>query len=185
MERTILLVEDNEDNAVIYTAVLEHFGHRVVRAADGAEGLRLARELRPTLILLDLSLPVLSGWDVAAAIRAESGTAGIPIVVCTAHDSPADQARAVQLGCQGFLVKPCSPRHLIRAIDSFLQPADRQPVENARPAPQMRGASLRRAAVALAVLAAVAAASTRIYSRRRPRGWSSRLRALPRQRFRR
>jgi CheY-like chemotaxis protein len=103
---TILLVEDNEDNALICTTWLEHFGMRVVRAPDGREGLRLARTIAPDLILLDLSLPQLSGWEVAEALHGDGGT-GAPIVVWSANDDLEDRDRAVRLGCAGYLVKPC------------------------------------------------------------------------------
>lgn len=120
-ESTILLIEDNEDNAAIYTAFLEHFGHRVIRAADGAEGVRLARETDPNLILLDISLPLLSGWEVAEIVRREERTTRIPILVCTAHDTAEDRAQAMRLGCEAYLTKPCPPRMLLAEVERWLE----------------------------------------------------------------
>lgn len=139
---TILLIEDNEDNAAIYTACLEHFGHRVVRAADGAEGVRLARETSPSLILLDISLPVLSGWEVAEILRREERTAQTPILVCTAHDTAADRDRAAQLGCEGYLAKPCPPGVLLAEVERWLDAPASSPLP--QPTAQERGWMPRR-----------------------------------------
>lgn len=169
---TVLLIEDNEDNAAIYTLCLKHFGHRVVRAADGAEGVRLARETSPDLIVLDVSLPVLSGWDVAEILRSEKRTAPIPIILCTAHDSVADRACAERLGCEAYLVKPCPPRTLLAEVERSLQASA---LRSAPPLPQgwksrFRRSlhTLRRASLGLALGAAilVVAAGARVRVRR-------------------
>lgn len=123
MDPMILVVEDNEDNADICQTALRHFGFNVTRAADGAEGLRLARELRPDLILLDLSLPRISGWDVAESLRRDETTAELPIIIWSAHDLWADRLRAAQLGCDGYLAKPCDVRHLVQEVQRVLRPA--------------------------------------------------------------
>jgi len=175
---TILLIEDNPDNATIYTLCLEHSGHRVLHAADGGKGLQMAREAAPDLIVLDVSLPVLSGWEVAEALRADVATAGIPIVLCTAHDSVADRARAARLGCEAYLAKPCAPRTLVAEVEERL--ASRRSTSPPDAVPVVPGRRRRRAALALPLL--TAASCLGLYSMRRRaarRRTSSRLGALP------
>jgi DNA-binding response OmpR family regulator len=160
MDKTaILLIEDNEDNAAIYTLCLEHFGHRVARAADGAEGVRLARETNPGLIVLDISLPVLSGWDVAEILRAEARTAQIPIIVCTAHDTAADHTCAARLGCEGYLAKPCPPRTLLAEVERLLEVSAARSVRSLgssqEPPSRWSLHTVRRAALGLALGAAL------------------------------
>jgi DNA-binding response OmpR family regulator len=170
---TILLVEDNEDNALICRTWLEHFGLRVVRASEGREGLRLARELAPDLIVLDLSLPYLSGWEVAEALRAEG--AEVPIVIWSAHDDRADRFRAESLGCAGYLVKPCSPALVLAEVERVLASAAPAAAAAARPAEvSRRPARWAGGAAASAVLTAgVVLAWRRVGRGRSGRWWSS------------
>src|SRR3954447_22424152 len=79
VSRTILLVEDHEDNRIVYRTILEHVGYTVLLAADGAEGVRLARERLPDLVLMDVSIPVMDGWEATATLKADPATAAIPI----------------------------------------------------------------------------------------------------------
>ena len=92
MSRTILLVEDNTDNRIIYRRALEHFGYRVIEALDGEEAIRLATEHVPDLVLMDISIPRINGWEATRAILADERTKGIPVVALTAHAMPADRA---------------------------------------------------------------------------------------------
>ena len=116
----ILLVEDNHDNRVIYRTILEHTGYTVLEAGDGALGLRTAREARPDLILLDISIPVMDGWEVARALKGDPGTAGIPIIALTAHAMAADRERAAEVGCDGYLAKPVEPRRVVEEVSRLL-----------------------------------------------------------------
>jgi two-component system, cell cycle response regulator DivK len=169
---TILLVEDNEDNALICRTWLEHFGLRVVRASDGREGLRLARELAPDLIVLDLSLPYLSGWEVAEALRGDG--AEVPIVIWSAHDDRADRFRAESLRCAGYLVKPCSPARVLAEVERVL--ASAAPAVAARPAEvSRRPARWARGAAASAVLTVGAVLAWRRVGRGRSGQWWSSL----------
>jgi CheY-like chemotaxis protein len=118
--RTILLVEDHEDNRIVYTTILEHFGYEVVLAGDGAEGVRLAKERRPDLILMDVSIPVMDGWEATRTIKADPETASIPVIALTAHALAADRERAVQVGCDGYLAKPVEPRRVVEEVKRFL-----------------------------------------------------------------
>ena len=116
----ILLVEDNEDNRIVYTTVLLHFGYDVVSARNGEEGIRSARETIPDLILMDISLPVVNGWEATGVLKADPRTAHIPIIALTAHAMREDRERAYALGCDGFLTKPIEPRRVVKEIERIL-----------------------------------------------------------------
>lgn len=120
MSRTILLVEDHEDNRIVYRTMLEHFGYRVLLAGDGGEGVRLARESLPDLILMDVSIPVMDGWEATATLKADPATARIPIIALTAHALAADRERATEVGCDGYLAKPVEPRRVLEEVRRFL-----------------------------------------------------------------
>ena len=117
---TILLVEDHEDNRIVYRTVLEHFGYTVLEAHDGAEGVRRAREERPDLILMDISIPVMDGWEATQAIKSDPATAHIPVIALTAHALATDRMRAQEVGCDGYLAKPVEPRVVLEEVRRFL-----------------------------------------------------------------
>jgi CheY-like chemotaxis protein len=121
-EKAILLVEDNDNNATVYAALLEHFGLRVLRARNGLEGVQMADEAHPDLILMDMSMPVMDGWEATRRIKASPTTASIPTVALTAHTADADIERAYEVGCDGFLGKPCALRQVLAEIERFLGP---------------------------------------------------------------
>lgn len=120
---TILLVEDNEDNRTIYRLLLEHHGYRVVEATDGEEGVRRAREERPALVLMDISIPIIDGWEATRILKADPATASIPVIALTAHALPADRARAAEVGCDGYLAKPVEPRRVVEEVRKRLEPS--------------------------------------------------------------
>jgi CheY-like chemotaxis protein len=120
MSGTILLVEDNSDNRIIYRRVLEHFGYTVIEALDGEEAIRLATERVPDLILMDISIPRIDGWEATKAIRADARTNRIPIVALTAHAMPADRARAGEVGFASYLTKPIEPRRVVEEIERLM-----------------------------------------------------------------
>ena len=122
MSRTILLVEDHEDNRIVYRTILEHYGYTVLLAGDGAEGVRLAREARPDLVLMDVSIPVMDGWEATSVLKADPATAAIPVIALTAHALAADRARAEEVGCDGYLAKPVEPRVVLEEVRRFLGP---------------------------------------------------------------
>jgi CheY-like chemotaxis protein len=105
---TILLVEDVEDNRGIIRQVAGRMKLRLIEAADGAEGVRMAREQRPALILMDLSLPVLDGWAATAVLKGDPATAHIPVIALTAHAMEGDEQRAREAGVDGYMTKPIS-----------------------------------------------------------------------------
>ena len=120
MSRTILLVEDHEDNRIVYRTILEHYGYRVLLAGDGAEGVRLAKQELPDLVLMDVSIPVMDGWEATQAIKADPATARIPVIALTAHALATDRLRAQEVGCDGYLAKPVEPRVVLEEVRRFL-----------------------------------------------------------------
>jgi two-component system cell cycle response regulator DivK len=118
--RKILLVEDNEDNRIIYATALRFSGYEVVEAITGTEGVRLAQTAGPDLILMDISVPELDGWQATAILKADPATASIPIIAVTAHALPEDEARSMSAGCDGYLAKPITPAALIAEVDRRL-----------------------------------------------------------------
>lgn len=122
-EPTILLVEDDPDSRDIYTTVLRHSGFRVLEAADGQEGLELARTHAPSLIVMDLGLPRVDGWRATELLKMDPATRHIPVVAVTVHAQDFYRGRAELAGCDGFIDKPCAPTNLIREIRRLLERA--------------------------------------------------------------
>ena len=118
----LLIVEDNELNRDMLSRRLIRRGYDVVLAVDGAQGVAMAGTERPDLILLDMSLPVLDGWEVARRIKAAETTRGIPIVALTAHAMAGDEARARSAGCDDFDTKPIDLERLLGKIGSWREP---------------------------------------------------------------
>jgi CheY-like chemotaxis protein len=118
--KTVLLVEDNEDNRTVYRTILEHFGYQVIEAKNGEDGIRMAREEKPDLILMDISIPVVDGWEATRILKSEEPTASIPIIALTAHALATDRAKAVEVGCDGYLAKPCEPRRVVAEVERFI-----------------------------------------------------------------
>ena len=116
-QKTVLLVEDNEDNRIIYATALRYAGYSVLEAITGPEGIRAARVEMPDLILMDISIPELDGWEATAVLKADPATRHIPIVAVTAHALPEDEHRSVTAGCDGYLAKPIPPARLIAEVD--------------------------------------------------------------------
>jgi CheY-like chemotaxis protein len=121
---TILLVEDNPDNRTIYGTILRHFGYEVAEAETGEDGIRLARELHPALILMDVAMPGMDGWEATRILKGDADTASIPIIALTAHAMSEDRKRAEEVGCDGYLSKPVEPRRVVQEVERLLaQPA--------------------------------------------------------------
>jgi len=118
--KTVLLVEDNEDNRTVYRTILEHFGYEVAEARNGEDGVRIAQESRPDLILMDISIPVIDGWEATRILKSGTDTAHIPIIALTAHALATDRAKAEEVGCDGYLAKPCEPRRVVAEVERFI-----------------------------------------------------------------
>ena len=118
----ILLVEDNEMNRDMLSRRLQRRGHEVLVAGDGADGVAKARAEVPGLILMDMSLPILDGWEATRQIKADPATSGIPIIALTAHAMSEDRERALSAGCDDYDTKPVEFSRLIGKIDALLVP---------------------------------------------------------------
>jgi CheY-like chemotaxis protein len=122
---TILLVEDNEDNRRIYATILAHAGYRVLEATDGEEGISMAEQHLPEMILMDVSIPKINGWEATRLLKANPRTSGIPIVALTAHALASDREKAMDAGCDGYIPKPAEPRVVLAEVVRRVGPAVR------------------------------------------------------------
>jgi two-component system cell cycle response regulator DivK len=116
----ILYVEDNEDNIYMLRRRLERAGFAVVVASDGAQGVALARAERPDLILMDLSLPLLDGWEATRRLKSSEETRAIPVIALSAHAMPGDREKALAAGCDDYDSKPISMPSLLAKIRALL-----------------------------------------------------------------
>ena len=117
---TILLVEDNEMNRDMLSRRLLRKGFEVVIAVDGGEGHSMAQTDSPDLILLDMSLPVIDGWEAARRLKASPSTSGVPIIALTAHAMAGDREKALAAGCDDYDTKPVDFAQLLEKIDALL-----------------------------------------------------------------
>lgn len=128
MSARILLIEDNEQNRYLATFLLERSGFSVTSAVDGFRGIELAAEMLPDIILLDIQLPGLNGYEVAAALRQNATLQNVPIVAVTSYALPGDREKALGSGCNGYLEKPIDPATFAQSVTSFLPPRSRKDV---------------------------------------------------------
>jgi CheY-like chemotaxis protein len=119
----ILLVEDNEMNRDMLSRRLVRNGHEVAIAIDGQQGVDMALSQRPELILMDMSLPVIDGWEATRRIRANDATRGIPVIALTAHAMSGDREKAIEAGCDDYDTKPVEITRLLGKITALLKPA--------------------------------------------------------------
>ncbi len=116
----ILYVEDNEDNIFMLTNRLQRKGYEVIVAKDGAQGVEMARRESPALVLMDLGLPILDGWEAIRQLKTTPETSAIPIVALSAHAMAADRERAFDAGCDDFDTKPVEMSRLLQKIEKLL-----------------------------------------------------------------
>jgi len=116
----ILLVEDNEMNRDMLSRRLERKGYSVVIAIDGQAGINMATSESPDLILMDLSLPIIDGWEATRQIKANPATQSIPVIALTAHAMAGDEQKALEAGCDDYDTKPVDLKRLLGKIDSLL-----------------------------------------------------------------
>jgi len=117
----ILLVEDNEMNRDMLSRRLQRKGYSVVMAEDGRQGVTMASSETPDLILLDMSLPLLDGWEVARRIKGDPKTRSIPVIALTAHAMSGDREKALDAGCDEYDTKPVEFSRLITKIEAILK----------------------------------------------------------------
>ena len=119
----VLLVEDNEMNRDMLSRRLERRGYEIVLAEDGLQGVEQAATARPDIVLLDMSLPGLDGWEVAGRLKSDPATAAIPIIALTAHAMAGDRERALQAGCDDYDTKPIELSRLLENMTALLDRA--------------------------------------------------------------
>lgn len=120
MARTVLLIEDNEQNRYLATFLLEAGGFAVVPASDGICGIELARTTRPAIILLDIQLPTLNGYQVAHALRSDENLQSVPVIAVTSYAMAGDREAALAAGCDGYIEKPIDPDTFVAEVTRFL-----------------------------------------------------------------
>jgi CheY-like chemotaxis protein len=118
---TILLVEDNIDNRDMLARRLQRTGYDVKLATNGQEGVKLAQETHPDLILMDLSMPVLDGWEATRRIKADLGLTTIPIIALTGHAMKTDRQEALAAGADDYMAKPIDFAALLKLVQSWLR----------------------------------------------------------------
>jgi two-component system cell cycle response regulator DivK len=120
MTKRILVVEDQADNLQILRDLLSNAGYEMIEAQDGEAGVRTAVSERPDLILMDIQLPLLDGYEATRRIKADPAVSATPIIVITSYALSGDEAKARAAGCDGYVSKPYSPRQLLAKIREYL-----------------------------------------------------------------
>ena len=116
----ILYIEDNEQNLYLVKFLLEKHGYQVYSATDGREGIDIAAKVRPDLILLDIQLPLMDGYQVARRLRSNGDLSQTPIVAVTSYAMAGDRAKALAAGCNGYIEKPINPDTFLQQIELHL-----------------------------------------------------------------
>jgi len=117
----VLVVDDFEDNRAMYVEYLQFRGFRVAEAVNGLEAVERTKQLRPRVIVMDLSLPVMDGWEATRRIKADPETKHIRVIALTGHAEPAHAKKALDAGCDDFVPKPCLPENLLAKIREHLR----------------------------------------------------------------
>jgi two-component system cell cycle response regulator DivK len=120
MTKRILVIEDTPNNRRILNDLLTNAGFEVVEAVDGEMGVAMAAELRPDLILMDIQLPLIDGYEATRRIKANPDLRSIPIIAVTSYALSGDEAKALAAGCDGYFAKPISPRVILAKVREFL-----------------------------------------------------------------
>src|SRR5271165_4152603 len=116
----VLVVEDNEMNRDMLSRRLVRLGHEVIEAIDGEQGVAAARQALPDIILMDMSLPSVDGWEATRQLKADSSTSSIPVIALTAHAMPGDRAKAIAAGCDDYDTKPVELPRLLEKMNRLL-----------------------------------------------------------------
>ena len=118
---TILIVEDDSGNRMLIADLLASKGYRPIEAKDGEEAIALTRQKRPDLILMDLSLPRVDGWEATRRLKADADLKDIPVIALTAHAMAGDETKALDAGCDGYISKPINVWSLVEEIEGYLE----------------------------------------------------------------
>jgi two-component system, cell cycle response regulator DivK len=122
MQRKILIIEDNEQNMYLMTFLLENYGFKIIQAFNGKDGIRLTQETKPDVILLDIQLPEMNGYQVAEELRKDRTMEAVPIIAVTSYAMAGDKERALAAGATGYIEKPINPDTFISQLQEYLSP---------------------------------------------------------------
>jgi two-component system cell cycle response regulator DivK len=118
--KTVLVIEDNENNLYLMRFIITKLGHTVIEARDGAAGVKVAKKIRPDLILMDIQLPVLDGYAATRLIREDEDLRDIPIIAVTSFAMVGDREKALDAGCTAYVEKPIQPASFIKVLEHYL-----------------------------------------------------------------
>jgi two-component system cell cycle response regulator DivK len=124
MRKRVLVIEDQEDNRTILRDLLSSAGFEVLEARDGFEGIEAAARERPDLILMDIQMPKMDGYEATRRIKADPSTAAIPVIAVTSYALSGDEDKAKAVGCDGYVTKPFSPRALLATVRTWIERED-------------------------------------------------------------
>ena len=124
MTKRILVVEDQEDNRIILRRLLSNAGYELIEAVNGEDGVALALSTRPDLILMDIQLPVMDGYEATRRIKSNAELKSIPVIAVTSYALSGDEAKARAAGCDAYVAKPFSPRQLLAKVREYLPTED-------------------------------------------------------------
>ncbi len=127
----VLVVDDFEDNRAMYVEYLQFHGFRVAEAVNGLDAYERATELHPDVVVMDLSLPVVDGWEATRRIKADPRTKGVRVIALTGHAEPSHARRAFAAGCDDFVPKPCLPEVLLAKVRAHIDAPSRPSVRKA------------------------------------------------------
>ncbi len=123
MGARVLVVDDQRENLELMMYLLQAFGHETFAAADGEEGVAAATELRPDIVVMDLQMPKMSGFEAAAVLKADPALRAIPLVAVTAYAMVGDREKVMAAGFDGYITKPIEPETFVREVEAHLAPA--------------------------------------------------------------
>lgn len=122
MKHKILIIEDNEQNMYLMTFLLKNYGYEIVQAYNGKDGIRLAREIKPDVIFLDIQLPEINGYQVAEELRKDHSLNNVPIIAVTSYAMSGDKEQILAAGATGYIEKPINPDTFISQLQEYLSP---------------------------------------------------------------
>ncbi len=120
MKKKILVIEDNEQNIYLMTFILKNNGYEIVQASNGYQGIELASRDKPSLVLLDIQLPVMDGYTVARELKSNPTLADVPIVAVTSYAMVGDREKCLEAGCVGYITKPINPETFVAEMEKYL-----------------------------------------------------------------
>lgn len=121
VQKKILIVDDNQDNRELVVKILKNRGYKMIEAVDGEDAIRKAEEEKPALILMDISLPKIDGYEVTRRLKIMEDLKDIPVIALTAHAMKGDMEKALFSGCEGYITKPINVRELPEQIERFIK----------------------------------------------------------------